>query len=163
MKQKANASSWKTKAMPTTQKELPLSGVYSAEEYDKISYGFLPKSQDDKWFIYLENDWLSIHRSATGTCVFQLHIIPEGDQYLAVKALVNRDPSQYRSKSDQQDVELIAYLVDNLLLDRFATLPTPKNMSEEDKQRHEQHVMGKKNTGGMIRLQVKQNGGQKRP
>lgn len=163
MTEKATAASWQTKSMPVMQKELPLSGIYSAEEYEKISYGLLPKSRDDKWFIYLESGWLFIYRSATGTCVFQLQIIPEGDHYLAVKAIVNRDPSQYRSKSDQQDVELIAYLIDNLLLARFATLPMPKNMSEEDKQRHEQHVMGKKNTGGMIRLQVKQNGGQKRP
>jgi hypothetical protein len=163
MPEKATASSWKTKPMPDAQKELRLSGVYSAEEYEKISYGYLPKSQEDKWFIYLEGDWLNFHRSWTGTCVFKLEIVLNNCKYHATKAIVNRDPEQYRNTNDQQDVALIAYLIDSLLLGRFATLPTPKHMSEEDKQKHQQHVMGKKGTDGIIKLQVKKNGGQKRP
>ncbi|MCZ7667163.1 MAG: hypothetical protein M5U34_08070 [Chloroflexi bacterium] len=44
-------------------------------------------------------------------------------------------------------MELIAFLIDNLLLNRFAVLPTPQNMSEEDKRKHQQHVMGKRVAG----------------
>jgi hypothetical protein len=163
MPEKATASSWKTKPMPDAQKELRLSGVYSAEEYEKISYGYLPKSQEDKWFIYLEGDWLNFHRSWTGTCVFQLQIIPEDDDYQAVKVIVNRDPAQYRNTNDRQDVQMIAYLIDHLLLDRFAAFPTPRNMSEADQQRHRRHVMGKQAADDIIRLQMKKNGGQQRP
>ncbi len=150
MPKKATASSQKTKPMPDAHKELPLSGTYSAEEYEKISYGFLPKDMDNKWFIYLEGDWLYFHRSWTGNCVFQLQLVLKEDYYQAVKAIANRDPEQYRSKSDQQDVQIIAYLIDHLLLGRFATLPTPQHMSEEDKQRHQQHVMGTKGADSIM-------------
>ncbi|NHZ72102.1 MAG: hypothetical protein GWP17_03340 [Aquificales bacterium] len=80
MPQKTTAASWKTKPMPETQKELPLSDIYTVQEFEQISFGFLPQ-----------------------------------------------------------------------------------NMSAEDKQRHQQHVMGTKEMNSMIRLQVKQNGGGKRP
>ena len=149
--------------MPAAQKELSLSGVYTDEEYEQISSGFLPQSQQDKWFIYFEDEWLYFHRSWTGTCVFQLQIVLGNCKYHATKAIVNRDPEQYRNTNDQQDVQMIAYLIDQLLLGRFATLPTPKNMSEEDKQRRQKHVMGTKGADGIIRLEVKQNGGGKRP
>lgn len=159
MSQKATASSWNIKPMPAAQKELPLSGVYTEDEYEKISYGFLPKDQQDKWFIYLEGDWLYFHRSWTGTCVFKLEIVLNNGKYHATKAIVNRDPEQYRNTNDQQDVELISFLVDKLLLGRFASLPTPKNMSEADKQKHQQHVMGKKD-GGDGRIPLSVNGKQ---
>ena len=158
MPQKAAASSWKTKPMPAAHKELPLSGTYSTEEYEKMSYGFLPKGQDDRWFIYMEGNWLYFHRSWTGTCVFQMQFVPKGDHYQAVKAIANRDSEQYRSTNDQQDVKLLSFLVDNLLLGQFATLPMPKKMSTADQQRHQQHVMGKQRDD-TIRLDMKKNGG----
>ncbi|MBE2224119.1 MAG: hypothetical protein IAF02_21445 [Anaerolineae bacterium] len=157
MPEKATASSWNIKPMPEAHKELPLSGVYTEEEFEKMSYGFLPQDQQDKWFIYLEDDWLFFHRSWTGTCVFKLEIVLNNCKYHAIKAIVNRDPEQYRNTDDRQDVELISYLIDTLLLGRFATLPSPQNMSEEDTQKHQQHVMGKKDTDGIIKLPVKQN------
>ena len=162
MPKKTTASSWNIKPMPEDQKELPLSGVYTEEEFEKISYGFLPQDQQDKWFIYLEGEWLNFHRSWTGACIFKLEIVLNNCKYHAIKAVVNRDPEQYRSTNDEQDVKLIAFLIDQLLLNRFAVLPTPQNMSDDDKQKHQQHVMGEKGTDGIIKLQVKQNGGQKR-
>jgi hypothetical protein len=144
MPEKTTASSWNIKPMPEAYKELPLSGVYTEDEFEKISYGFLPQDQQDKWFIYLDGEWLNFHRSWTGACIFKLEIVLNNCKYHATKAIVNRDPEQYRSTNDQQDVKLISFLIDNVLLKRFAPLPIPKNMSEEDKQRHQQHVMGKK-------------------
>ena len=158
MPEKATASSWNIKPMPKAHKELPLSGVYTEEEFEKISYGFLPQDQQDKWFIYLEGDWLNFHRSWTGACIFKLEIVLNNCKYHATKAVVNRDPEQYRSTNDEQDVKLIAFLIDQLLLNRFAILPTPKNMAEADKQKHQQHVMGTKESDGVFPLPMKQNG-----
>lgn len=163
MPKKVTAASWKTKPMPKAQKELSLSGVYTEAEYEQISLGSLPQSQADKWFIYLADEWLCFHRSWTGTCVFKLQIMLGNCKYHVTKAIVNCDPEQYRSTSDQQDVQLIAYLIDQLLLNRFAPLPTPQNMSAENTQRHQKHVMGTEDVNEVICLQVKQNGGRKRP
>lgn len=158
-KQRATADSWKTKPMPTAAKELPIDGSFTREEYVRLSQGFIPQSPDDKWFIYLEDDWLYFHRSWTGTCIFQLQIVPANDHYRAVKALANRDPEQYRNEDDAYDVALMSYLIDHLLLGRFVPFPQLKHISEGDQVRHKQHVMGEKNDN-TLNLRVN-NGRQK--
>lgn len=153
-RQRATAVSWQTRPMPAAHKELPLDGAYSAKEYAQISLGFIPQSQEDKWFVYLADEWLYFHRSWTGSCIFQLHIAPVDDYYAADKAIVNRDPAQYRSADDEQDVRLISHLVDELLLGRFSVFPAPGNLSAADQQRHEELVMGKSGQSG-LRLNVR--------
>ena len=140
--------------MPAACKELALSGSYTAEEYKRISFGYVPQEQQDKWFIYMEGEWLHFHRSWTGTCVFQLQIVPGEIGYEVTKAVVNRDPEQYRASDDEQDVKLIAHLVDQLLLGRFSVLPAPGSLSAEDQQRYQKDVMGERGVGG-LRLDVR--------
>lgn len=145
--------------MPAACKELALSGRYTAAEYAQISLGYIPQEQQDKWFIYLEGEWLHLHRSWTGSCIFQLQLVPVGEdpvagEYEAVRAIVNRDPEQYRSSDDAQDVKLIAHLIDHLLLGRFSLLPAPGGLAPEDQQRHQEHVMGRGGQSG-LRLDVR--------
>jgi hypothetical protein len=140
--------------MPELRKELLLDGRYTREEYVTISQGFMPQSPADKWFIYLEDEWLYCHRSASGSCIFQLQIVPDEAGYAADVLLVNQDPSQYRSLSDEYDVALLSYLVDTILLGRFAPFPQPEQFSEEDHAKHQQHVMGQDSSDGGLSLRV---------
>ena len=153
-KQRATAVSWPHKPMPDARKELLLDGRYTREEYVTISQGFVPQFPTDKWFIYLADEWLNFHRSASGSCIFQLQIVPDDEGYAANTLLVNQDPSQYRPLSDEYDVALLSYLVDTVLLGRFAPFPQPEQFSAEDHQRHQQHVMGQDLLGGGLSLRV---------
>ncbi|MCA9874485.1 MAG: hypothetical protein KC441_12540 [Anaerolineales bacterium] len=156
-RKRATAVSWKIKPMPAAHQELALEGSYSAAEFAQISLGYIPQEQQDKWFIYLEGEWLHFHRSWTGSCIFQLHLAPADGYYQADRAIVNRDPAQYRGHDDEQDARLISHLVDDLLLGRFSVLPLPDNLSAEDQQRYQKDMMGKRRGGG-LRLDVKGNG-----
>lgn len=151
-KKRATAVSWPNKPMPTAQKVLELDGMFSKQEFDTIQFGLIPQKPTDAWFIYLEGEWLHFHRSKTGTCVFQLHIVPFEDRYHAQKAIVNRDPKQYRNEDDAYDVQMISYLIDHLLLGRFAQLPTPKGLRQQDQARYKRDVMGKRTEQGRIDL-----------
>ncbi|MCL4868633.1 MAG: hypothetical protein KJ063_06690 [Anaerolineae bacterium] len=149
----ATADSWKTRPLPEHYAALDVDGRYTADEFTAIQQGFIPQDMDDKWFLYFADGWLNFHRSWTGSCVFRLKIEPENDYFRATTALVNRDPEQYRFQSDKFDIETIAFLIDRLLLNRFAPLPTPGKMSPEDQQRLEQHLMGQPK-GDSIRLRI---------
>ena len=153
-KQRATAVSWPNKPMPDTRKELLLDGQYSREEFVTISQGLVPQSPADKWFIYLDGEWLYFHRSASGSCIFQLQIVPDEAGYAASVLLVNQHPSQYRSLSDEYDVALVSYLIDAVLLGRFAPFPQPEQFSQDDHAKHQQHVMGKDAFGGGLSLRV---------
>ncbi len=141
--------------MPPQQKELLVDGSYSAQEMDQIKQGFIPASQEDKWFIYYEGPWLHFHRSWTGTCIFQMLFVAEDGYFRADRLIVNQDPGQYKINDDNYNLSLAAYLIDHLLLGRFAQVPLPGKMSEQDQQRHQQHVMGQKlGKNGSIRLNL---------
>jgi hypothetical protein len=151
-KNRATAESWRNRPLPPQHKELLLSGSYSREEYVRLSMGHVPQGPDDKWFIYLDDEWLYFHRASTGTCIFQLQIVPDGEKYQAVKLLVNRDQRQYRNEDDEYDVQLLSFLIDRLLLGRFAPFPQPRSLAKGDHGRHKQHVMGE--TSNAINLPI---------
>ena len=148
MRPRATAQSWKTKPMPPQHKELLIEGAYADQEMAQIALGYIPQEQQDKWFIYFDGRILHFHRSWTGSCIFQLRLLREEDHYRADKLLVNSDPDQYKMDDDQYNLSMVAYLIDHLLLNRFAQLPYPGKMSEQDQQRHQGHVMGQKGGNG---------------
>jgi hypothetical protein len=151
----ATADSWPIKPMPEKHEILPIDGTYTSQEFEQIQMGFVPRSRQDKWFIYWDGSWLHFHRSRTGTCIFQMELQAEEEAIRAPRLIVNRDPAQYRMQDDEYNVDLVSYLVDHVLLGRFAQMPLPGKMSPEDERRHRRHVMGEPPGGsGSIRLQV---------
>src|SRR5215510_462114 len=102
--------------LPEQRTTLPLERTFTDEEYELIRKGVIPKSMDDRWFIFLEDDVLYLHRSWTGFCVYQVSFKKDGAQYRVVEALINRDPSQGSATDDGYDVDLLNYLIDEFLL-----------------------------------------------
>jgi len=83
---------------------------------------------EDKWFIFLEDDVLYLHRSWTGFCIYQVSFKKDGAQYRVVEALINRDPSQGSATDDGYDVDLLNYLIDEFLLRKCPTFPVPPDV-----------------------------------
>lgn len=121
----ATRQSWNNSPMPEARSRLALRREFTEGEYEAIRRGLIPEQMEDRWFIFLEEDTLYFHRSWTGRCIFQLTLTKEGEKYAAGEALVNRDSGQYAGADDAYDERLLTYLIDNLLLGRRATLPTP--------------------------------------
>jgi len=40
------------------------------EHIDKIKKGFIPKTMEDKWYIYSKDNWLFFHRAWTGQGIY---------------------------------------------------------------------------------------------
>ena len=96
-------------------------------EYEQIGLGHIPAEMEDRWFIYLEDDWLFFHRSWTGFCIFQLHLGPiDGGHNRIAETWVNRDQGQYRSTDSQYDQETLTSLFEIfLLVDRHVDSDQP--------------------------------------
>lgn len=65
---------------------------------------------EDHWFYYMEDDWLHIHRSWTGYCIFQIHFVHAENGYQTKEIWVNRDPEQYRNTDDKDREWLSGFL-----------------------------------------------------
>lgn len=128
--------------MPPQNKRLLIDGSYSSEEFKTIKNGFVPQKPEDKWVIFFHQNNLLFFRSRTGTCVYQLIFKSEASKVLAHTVIVNREPSQYRSDDDEYDVAMVSYLIDTLLLGRFAPLPKPKGLREQDFSQYKRDVIG---------------------
>lgn len=133
--------------MPADFARLEMDGTISAEHFAQIKYGFRPKTPKDKWFIYFADEWLHFHRAQTGSCIFSLEIKPHMGHYLAQIMLVNQHPKQYRSVSQEYDVQLLSYLMDRYLLGRNVSFPIPPKMNQKNVQQHQKHVIGETSDG----------------
>jgi O-acetyl-ADP-ribose deacetylase len=102
--------------MPASREKLQLQRTFSPEEYHQMSYGHIPQSMDEKWFIFLEGDWLYIHRGWTGICVYQVRLENESGNYQIAEAWVNRDPEQYGSKNNEHDTQFLQWIIEYFLL-----------------------------------------------
>ena len=120
----ANRADWNTRPLPSSNASIPLGLRFSASEMDRIRHGLVPEQMEDKWFIFFEDDSLYFHRSWTGFCLFKVRFEVAGGGFLAVDALVNRDPEQYSSTDDDHDRKLVQHLINVLLLKRSSTYPS---------------------------------------
>lgn len=86
---------------------MPLGLVFTAQQSALLRMGFVPASQDEKWFSYFADNVLYLHRSWTGICIFKIYFEPHEDGLLATHAEVNREPEQYGETEDEHDILLI--------------------------------------------------------
>jgi len=112
----AKPADWKTEALPQKRTTVRLDRSFSPEEMDRIRRGLVPKQMEDKWFIYWKDDHLFFHRSWTGFCFFVVRFVADAESFHMVGADVNRETVQYTQTDDSEDIQMISFLVDVLLL-----------------------------------------------
>jgi len=126
----ATRDSWdKRQPLPEARARLTYRRRFDAREHARLALGLVPRQMEDKWFIYLEDDWLHFHRSWTGFCTYALQLAATTEGSRVLEAWVTRDPAQYRTADDRRDAEILGYLVERLLLGRqvaFPGEPTPR-------------------------------------
>jgi hypothetical protein len=98
---------------------------------------------EDKWFVFMEGSTLYLHRSWTGSCIYQLTLAREGTAYVVSEAFANRDESQYPGGDDLGDAKLLMYLIDHLLLQKSIPMPVLHNLPAGiATELHYSHVLG---------------------
>lgn len=112
----ANRSSWNALPMPAQREPLDLQLVFSVTDGERLRRGHIPRSMDDKWFIFFEDGWLFFHRSWSGHCIFALKLAEQPGGLRVEEAWVNADPDQYNSQDPDADKRMIEQLIANRLL-----------------------------------------------
>ena len=103
---------WKNYPMSSKRERLKINKHYDINELTKIQEGHLPKSMDDRWFIYYQDDWLYFHRSWTGYCIYEvkLKITEEGADI--DEAWMSSDLKYYRSMGRDEDINILLDLIE---------------------------------------------------
>jgi hypothetical protein len=92
----ATRQDFPTSPMPVARGLLPFDYTIPAQLYQRLLRGKIPQDMDDRWFVFAEREWVYIHRSWSGYCVFQLRFEARPGGYLVAEAWVNLDPAQNR-------------------------------------------------------------------
>jgi len=111
--------------MPESKNRLIFNRQFAPDEFQQISRGLIPESMDDKWFIFLEDNWLYLHRSWTGSCIYKVKFEQDQGSYMVSEAWVNRDRNQYNSTDDNYDAAVLSFLIDKFLLGKDTPFPMP--------------------------------------
>ena len=90
--------------------------AFDAVQTDRIKMGSIPQDMNDKWFIFLEGEWLFFHRSWTGNCIFGLRLSPSDTGSSISDAWVSRDKACYNSPGIEAEKQLVRDLIRNRLL-----------------------------------------------
>lgn len=112
---KATRQDWQITAMPDTIEETILDRKLSDAEYRALTTGYIPKDMDDRWFLFVEDDWVNLHRSWTGNCIFQIKLESTPNGWILTKLKVNRNFDQYKSTNMESDTSEL-YSVLNYLI-----------------------------------------------
>lgn len=129
MDKTANRNSWKkVLPLPTQRAKLNIERTFSEQEYNRLSQGLIPKVMEDKWFVFMENNVLSFHRSWTGACIYEVHF---DNQRTINEIWVSRDDEQYKEIDNEYDEKLLTFLIDNFLLGQNTPFPIPSNIPSD--------------------------------
>ena len=115
MTEPARREDWKTSEMPEAAVSLEVDRRYTPQEFARLRFGVVPRSMEEKWFVFYEAPWLYLHRSWTGLCVYQVRFEEEESGARVAEAIVNRDAMQYGGTSPAGDATALLYLLDSVI------------------------------------------------
>jgi alpha-galactosidase len=108
----ATSKSWPIDEFTASHK-LYISLVISSEDMQSVKAGFVPRVMENKWFIYMEGNYLYFHRSWTGMAVYRVKFEQEGNSYIATEALMQ---SYEGCGSEEYNAAEIVRLIHHYLL-----------------------------------------------
>ncbi|MEV1070121.1 hypothetical protein, partial [Streptomyces sp. NPDC050263] len=95
--------------------------IWSDEEWERIQLGYSSRDMDEKWDVFAEGDVVFLHRSWTGSGVFEATFAPvDAGGWQITEAVVERDPERYRNDDDEYDCLMLELMLSAIVLGESA-------------------------------------------
>jgi hypothetical protein len=138
----ANRKSWKTEERSVAMVRIPYDDTFSCDEIARIRLGLIPRSMDEKWFIFFEQPFLFFHRSWTGRLIYRLELDADTTSPRVKDARVVDDSGFYRRQSDEYEAKLVSFLVRRLMLEQNVPFPVPDAKREQAPGAYQHNIVG---------------------
>jgi hypothetical protein len=115
---------------------------FDAQQFARLKEGLIPRDMEDKWFIYFEEPHLFLHHSWTGKPVYRLTLKDVLNGAEVTEALWSKDLADASKLGSNYQVQLIDFLVSNLLLGLAKPFPVPPGLMESMPGAFQHHVSG---------------------
>jgi len=134
-------TSWEREPF-TSGVSIPYKAVFSEKQFARLKIGLVPKRMEDKWFIYYEEPHLFLHRSWTGQPVYRLALRKTPDGAEIDEALWSKVLAEAPDPDPGYQVQLIDFLLSNLLLGESKPFPLPQAILEPAPGVIQHHIAG---------------------
>ncbi len=98
---------WKTHDMPEEKESFRIKHCFSKSAMENLIRGHIPQDMEDRWFWYVDDGVLYLHRSWSGFCIFMLEFGP-GDVHTVT---VNRNKELYKSDDIHNDMRILSSIL----------------------------------------------------
>jgi hypothetical protein len=92
---------------------------WSDEDWKRIKLGQVPMEMENKWFAFVEEGLLHLHRSWTGFEIFEAAFARGWRGWRIKTAAVCDDPDIYKRGRDEKETAFLEQLIDYVLLGPF--------------------------------------------
>jgi hypothetical protein len=104
--------------MPSLCKTIQLNRLLSHEQWEFIQSGLL----QERWKARIEDGKIHLFRRGTEFCIFIVNWVQTDSGFEIVDMIVNRDPEQYSSTDDDEDISLVNVIIDSMLSGNYQYL-----------------------------------------
>lgn len=105
---------WEANPWEGTCTEIAVRWPFSKEDLERISWGFVPRRMEDKWYIVQEGDEVRFHRSWSGTLCYVAHLAGNAITRIEIASQLN---------SPMNKPEIVRYFLDRFLLGKDVPMP----------------------------------------
>lgn len=108
----ATKGDWKTVELSGNIQEYPLDRSFPTNDSELLQQGFIPKTINDRWFIYSENNKIYIHNSWSGTCRYVISFCKKRKKIV----LTSFTTGKISQKELPHERKAINHIIDTVLL-----------------------------------------------
>lgn len=129
--------------MPEEREEILYREEFTESEMEIIHLRYIPEVMEEKWFIFTKGDWLFLHWSWTGHCIYMVRFEKIGEIFQVAQAFVNRNEEQRSPGNGQDDAMELTSIIRLLLLGQYIPFPRKNGDSDTDHALHMWSLVGK--------------------
>jgi len=107
--------------------KLDFKRCYSEKEHERMSFGLMPASMDEKWLIIMDETGLRFYRSWTNEEKIRLFLEHTKVGYVVKETWVDEEMMRNEWNSPNYMAKLLNYIIERMLLGRYLEFPFPDN------------------------------------
>lgn len=114
----ARRKDWKADTMQGLARRLHSDLKFNSADFEAIQFGLVPYEIGDKWFMFMEGDWLYMHHSWTGYCAYKIRFEQDGFGSMRIAEIWASEHDQYSNRPNAISSEIIEVLLVHCLIRR---------------------------------------------
>lgn len=122
----ARMDSWQHQPM-RRPRFLAYEDAFNPAEWRRLERGLIPDQMEEKWFVYVDDEWIHFHRSWTGFELYRARHVERGGMRVIIGVEHETDPDIYEPGGPDYERGVVRWLTRRLLLIqpwvRFPTYP----------------------------------------